>query len=123
MAMLIGAGLAGAVTTRVLILAWVPVLLLLAAAILLLEHRLVLRHRVQLAAAGTIAGAAIAPVFARNASVYGAWSPSPQAGVHVAMWIVPLVREAKDGTPRSRTIEALADRYRKRFGAPPDNPF
>lgn len=123
MAVLAGAGLAGAAATRVLILAWVPALLLLAAAILLLERRLALRHLAHLAGAGLIAVTAVAPVFARNASVYQALSPSPQAGVHLAMWVVPLVREAKDGTPRSRTTEILAERHRQRFGAPATNPF
>ena len=122
-AVLLGVGLAGAATTRVLVLAWVPALLLLAAAILLLERRLALRHLGHLAGAGLIAAAAVAPVFARNASVYYAFSPSPQAGVHLAMWVAPLVREAKDGTPRTRTTEIMSERYRQRFGALSSNPF
>lgn len=49
---------------------------------------------------------------------------TPQSGVHLALWIVPLVREAKDGTPRAITVSALEARMRENPGVSMGgNPF
>ncbi|HEY7609100.1 MAG TPA: glycosyltransferase family 39 protein [Alphaproteobacteria bacterium] len=123
-ALFVGLALGAAALARVLILAWIPILLVVLAATLAVQKRLRWPQLGMLAFAGLVGAASTGPVIARNASVYGAWSVTPQSGVHLAMWIVPLVREAKDGTPRSRTIEALTQRFQQRHGTTPSaNPF
>lgn len=123
-ALLIGFGLGAAAATRVVILAWIPILLLILAAIFFLQRRLRAGCLGQLVCAGAIAAAMISPVILRNASVYGSWSPTAQSGFHLAMWIVPLVREAQDGTLRTVTVEGLERKLRARHGPTPSaNPF
>ncbi|MGH7003270.1 MAG: hypothetical protein ACREIP_04920, partial [Alphaproteobacteria bacterium] len=79
---------------------------------------------VQLAVAGLLAAAAVAPVLARNVAIHGAWSLTPQSGNHMANWILPLVKEGADGTPRETTNAANDARLRERFGPMPTaNPF
>jgi hypothetical protein len=63
------------------------------------------------------------PVLARNLSLYGAWSLTPQSGNHLANWILPLAKEWADGTPREKTTAAVEARMRERFGPASDNPF
>jgi hypothetical protein len=68
-------------------------------------------------------GLAIAPTLIRNGTVYGAWTLTPQGGAHLALWVVPLVKEAKDGTPWERGAAEMAQRKASRFGERADNPF
>jgi hypothetical protein len=42
-----------------------------------------------------------APVVARNMTEYGTAALTSQSGTHLAFWVVPLVREAVDGTPQA----------------------
>lgn len=56
---------------------------------------------VHAAAFAAVCALCAAPVVARNAAEYGAASLTSQSGTHLAFWIVPLVREAVDGTPQS----------------------
>jgi len=65
----------------------------------------------------------LAPLLWRNVSQFGAWSLTPQGGVHLALWIVPLVKEAKDGTPWERSYDDMQRRVRDRYPAPAGNPF
>ena len=42
----------------------------------------------------------------RNWSEHRAFALTAQGGMHLAYWVVPLVKEAKDGTPWERTAAA-----------------
>jgi hypothetical protein len=65
-----------------------------------------------------------APILARNISTFGTAELTSQAGSHLMGWVVPLVREAKDGTPQAEGARALDAAYRAEYGDdPPDNPF
>lgn len=123
-AVLTGAMLGCAALVRVWIVPWVGPLLLLLAAAAWFRKRRGAGRLLQLVAIAAILGALVAPILARNASMHGAWSLTPQSGVHLAMWVVPLIREAQDGTPRTATVAALEARMRDRFGSDVSrNPF
>jgi hypothetical protein len=66
---------------------------------------------------------AITPILVRNVTQYGAWALTNQGGSHLALWVAPLVREAKDGTPWERGSAVMEERARERFGPMADNPF
>ena len=81
------------------------------------------RQAAQLAGAAAILGLCVGPVLTRNVVEYGSWSLTSQSGVHFALWVVPFVKEAKDGTPWIKTHEDLKQRVEERFGPPSANPF
>lgn len=101
-------GLAGglALLTRAVIwpfLAAMPVLLVALSA---WRHRL--RPPVgQAVLASVIAVAAAAPILEQNVRVYGAFRISSQNGDQALFWLVPLVREASDGTRWQATVDEL----------------
>lgn len=122
-AIMTGVGLGLAALDRVLIVPWVPVL----AIFLLLTRGIVgryhLRHVAQVVAMCAIFCVAIAPVAARNLTQYGTWSLTPQSGSHLAFWIVPLVRQAQDGTPWETGAAEMAKKVRERYGKTPTDEF
>lgn len=123
-ALALGAGFALAASIRVAGLPFLAAALPFMAIAALVRRQLGPRQLVHLAAAGMVAAAAVAPVLARNVAVYGAWSLTPQSGNHLAYWILPLVKEAADGTPREATKAANDARIRERYGPMPTaNPF
>jgi hypothetical protein len=65
----------------------------------------------------------VAPVVLRNHAQYQAFSLTPQGGMHLTRWVVPLVKEAKDGTPWDQTHSLMEKRTEERFGPPTGNPF
>ncbi len=70
------------------------------------------------------AGAFVAPVVAHNWIAFGEPGVTAQGGYHAAHWIVPLVREAKDGTPFATTAaEVGAEFERLSDENPPTTPF
>jgi hypothetical protein len=122
-AVLIGFALGAAALYRVLVVPWIAVLL---AFLLIAEgwSRIFQPARVKaLVLAGAVAAVCIAPVLARNVALYGAWALTPQSGMHLAFWVVPLVKEAKDGTVWAASNEEIKRRVETRFGATPENPF
>jgi 4-amino-4-deoxy-L-arabinose transferase-like glycosyltransferase len=123
LALLIGAALGGGALFRILVGPWLAVhcILLLAGTLLLGRFRL--RIAGQVAAIATIAALCMAPIVLRNGFHYGSWSLTPQGGTHLTTWIVPLVKEAADGTLWERTAADMQQRVKDRFGAPPANPF
>ena len=122
-AVVMGAGLGLAATDRVLIVPFVPVMLI----VLLLSRSIVAGIKMsnvrQLVVAVIISCLGIAPVLARNVTHYGAWALTPQGGGHLAFWIVPLVREAKDGTLWAKGAADSQARITARFGEQSPNPF
>ena len=69
----------------------------------------------QLAVTATLVALSIAPVLWRNVSQYGAWALTSQSGIHLAYWIVPLIQEARDGTPWPVGHERMRKEMEERF--------
>jgi hypothetical protein len=120
---LIGIGLGAAALFRALIVPWGFISIAFLAVVCLLRGQLRLNAAIQLAGAAIILALAIAPVVLRNHVQYGAWSLTPQGGMHLTRWVVPLVTEAKDGTPWERTYALMEKRTEERFGPLTNNPF
>lgn len=116
-ALVTGLGIGCAALMRVWIVPWAAPLLLFLAVASLLRRRFAAKQGLQLVTVAAILALCVAPVLLRNNSLYGVWSFTPQSGTHMAMWIAPLVREAKDGTPRSKTVAVMEARFAERFGA------
>ena len=101
---LIGLLWGAALMTRAFVLYWLfllPFLLLPAAAFL--ERRLRLDRLVQVGMAAICCIAVAAPILDRNYERYERISLSAQSGAHLLYWVLPLVKEFKDGTPVAET--------------------
>jgi 4-amino-4-deoxy-L-arabinose transferase-like glycosyltransferase len=122
-AILLGLGLGAAALIRILVAPWAAILLLFLLFAAAFGHRLSSRAIPQLAGAAAIVGLCLAPVLGRNVAQYDSWALTPQAGVHLARWVVPLVQEARNGTPWARGQAEMEERVRERFGPPAANPF
>jgi hypothetical protein len=61
------------------------------------------------------AAAPIAPVLLRNLAHFHSFALTSQTGDHLALWIVPLVRQRADGTPYQATVDRMEERYRQRI--------
>ena len=122
-AVVIGIGLGAAALCRILIVPAALVLLPYLAVAALCAGRFRLQQVAQLAGAAAILALCVGPVLTRNVVEYGSWSLTSQSGVHFALWVVPFVKEAKDGTPWVKTHEELKQRVEERFGPPSANPF
>lgn len=123
-AILLGIALGLAALVRVVIVPWAVPLGLFLAVVVLVRRQVRFRRLGQLLGAGAILALCIAPVLARNVSLYGAWSLTPQTGNHLAYWIYPLVKETADGTLREATKKANDTQIGARFGPMPTaNPF
>ena len=80
-----------------------------------------LRHAAFFAVA---AGAFVAPVVVHNWIAFGEPGVTAQDGYHTARWIVPLVREAKDGTPFATTAAEVGAAFERLSDEnPPTTPF
>jgi len=122
-ALLIGLGLGGAALSRILIVPWVIFLFVFLLAMAVIRSSLSLRALKQLAVAGTMLALCVAPILARNVTQYGAWALTPQTGAHYALWIAPLVRQAKDGTLWTEGSVEIQKRIDEKIGRSSDNPF
>ncbi len=122
-AIFIGLGLGAAALIRILVAPWAAVLLLFLLIAAAFGRRLSSRTITQLAGAAAIVGLCLAPVLGRNVAQYEAWAFTSQTGVHLARWVVPLVQEARNGTPWARGQAEMEARVRERFGPPAANPF
>jgi 4-amino-4-deoxy-L-arabinose transferase-like glycosyltransferase len=122
-ALLIGLALGAATMTRALSAPFAPVLLLFLL-FAKLAGRSFSRHVIaQLGTAAAIYAVCIAPVLWRNVTQFGTWSLTPQSGIHLALWVVPLVKEATDGTPWQRSYNDMQRRVDDRYPMPTANPF
>jgi len=122
-ALTVGAGLGLAALVRIVVTPWVPVMVIVLLAIAYFTGRLQIRRVAQVALMAALFCVAVTPIVARNVMQYGAWSLTNQGGSHLALWVAPLVREAKDGTPWERGSATMEQRARERFGPKADNPF
>lgn len=122
-ALLTGLGLGGGVLLRPVMAPWVPALAIFLVIVSIIRHDLSLRRLGQIAAALAIFVVCMTPVVLNNVTQYGAWSLTSQSGMHLSRWIVPLVREAKDGTPWALGAAETERLTVERFGPWSDNPF
>lgn len=120
---LMALGLGGAVTSRELVLPFGPVLLAFILVSLVIRRQFRLIHLAQLVAVGAALALCVAPTVLLNHAQYGSWALSPKTGMHMSRWIVPLVREAKDGTPWAVGLAETERLTVERFGPNPTNPF
>jgi len=117
-ALLAGAALGVAALVRIVIAPWALALLPFLALVILFRRAGGAPIRQLVAAAAVVAGC-LAPILARNVSLHGAWSLTPQGGQHLAYWVLPLVKEFADGTPREATTKDVAARIAARYGEKP----
>jgi 4-amino-4-deoxy-L-arabinose transferase-like glycosyltransferase len=110
----IGIGLGGAALTRIVIAPWIPVLILFLLATVLLRRTFERRHVGHAILIGSLAALCLAPIVLRNWSEYRVFALTAQGGSHLAYWVVPLVKEAQDGTPWERTADLMKKRVQAR---------
>lgn len=86
-------------------------------------RRASLRHFAKLVTATGILLLSLCIITIRNTDQYGAFALTPQGGDYLALWIVPLAKEAQDRTPYTTSLEHMIARTTERFGTPSTNPF
>ena len=119
----LGIALGSAAMIRIVVVPWTVFLVLFLFGVAVARSRLTGRVAGQLVLVSAIFALSIAPVLWRNVSYYGSWSLTSQGGLHLAYWIVPLVKEARDGTPWAIGYEGMEKAVRERFPIATDNPF
>ena len=122
-ALLIALALGAAALTRVLVVPWAGAMLAFMIVVRLLRKNLTMQHVGQLAAGCAIFGLCIGAVALRNATQYDFWALTAQSGVHFNLWIVPLIKETRDGTPWIKSFEEMKRRKNERFPMASTNPF
>ena len=122
-AVLLGVGLGAAALFRILIVPWAGLSIVFLGLATLRQDRSQLRRVARLAVPALIVALCIGPIMARNYSQYGAFALTPQGGMHLTRWVVPLVKEADDGTPWHQTYLQLEKLTEERFGPLSGNPF
>jgi 4-amino-4-deoxy-L-arabinose transferase-like glycosyltransferase len=114
------AAVGAASLTRPIGALWIPVLAFAMLLYSAVKWRLSARVFAQVAGTAAIMALCLTPVIWRNVSLYGSWALTPQGGLHLARWVVPLVKEARDRTPWMQTSEDMERLTRERFGRPHD---
>ncbi len=117
-AALIGFALGAAALTRALVAPFALILLLFLLAVSAMGKKISYRLVAQLVGSAAIFSLCIAPTLWRNVNQFGAWSLTPQSGMHLALWVVPLVIEAHDGTPWARSYDDIQRRVNERYPVP-----
>ena len=122
-AALAGVALGAATLTRAIAAPWTIFLVLFLFVVVIVRGQLNSPLVGQIILIATIFAFSIGPVLWRNVSQYGAWSLTSQEGIYLAYWIVPLTKEAKDGTPWAVTYAEIQKAVEVRFPDATDNPF
>ncbi len=122
-AVLLGVGLSAAALFRILIVPWAGLSIVFLALAILWQDRSQFRRIARLAVPALIVAICIGPIMARNYTQYGAFALTPQSGMHLTRWVVPLVKEAADGSPWEQTYLLMEKRTEARFGPLTGNPF
>lgn len=53
----------------------------------------------------------VAPWLGRNVALFGAWELTTQKGSHLTNWVLPLIRQAQDGTPHETAAREIEGRF------------
>jgi 4-amino-4-deoxy-L-arabinose transferase-like glycosyltransferase len=88
-----------------------------------LWRRIPFRQLSNLSIAAVILCLSLGAIAVRNFNQYGTFALTPQGGDYLALWIVPLAKEAQDRTPYTTSLENMIARTTQRFGPPSSNPF
>ena len=88
-----------------------------------LWRRMPFRQFSNLSIAAVILCLSLGTIAVRSFSQYGTFALTPQGGDYLALWIVPLAKEAQDRTPYTTSLESIIGRTTQRFGPPSSNPF
>lgn len=121
-ACLLGLALGCAALTRAIIVPWAFFALALLGSYMLLRN-LALQRIATIAAAFITLTACVGVIIAKNVTMFGTVGLTPQGGVHLALWVVPLAKEMQDRTPYMASYDALEKKTIERFGPHPANPF
>ncbi len=117
------AGLVGAAWSRILVAPFAIMLPFGLATAVIIIGRFQRRQLMQLASALVIFLLSLAPISVRNKVDYGSWALTPQTGMHLARWIVPLIWEARDGTPWAKGYAEMERRAAALPRPPDENAF
>lgn len=121
-ALLLGLALGCAALIRAIIVPWAFFALTLLAAYVL-WRKLAPRKIATIVSAFIALSACIGVIVAKNIAVFGTAGLTPQGGIHLALWVVPLAKEMQDRTPYMTSYKELEKRTIERFGPHPSNPF
>lgn len=121
-AIFLGCSLGAAALVRVSIAPWAFAAIAMLA-IYSFWLRRPLRQASVLAATLVIVCASLAMISVRSFDQYGTFALTPQGGPHLAIWIVPLSKEAQDRTPFDQTMDTIVRRTEELYGSPSADPF
>ena len=122
-AILLGTTLGLALFTRVMIAPWAAGLLAALPLGALLLRRFNWRAPLQMGLVAFLCAGLQSPVLVRNAIEFDSFGLTAQGGSHALYWIVPLVREAVDGTSQEAGADDLRQRFNATDAATETNPF
>jgi 4-amino-4-deoxy-L-arabinose transferase-like glycosyltransferase len=117
---LLGASLGLAALIRAIIVPWAFFALVLLA-IYGLARRYGVKPIASLALALVLFSGCVGAILFKNYRLYGTAGLTPQAGIHLALWVVPLAKEMQDRTPYAVTFDAMEKKTLERFGPHPAN--
>lgn len=121
-AFLLGLALGCAALIRAIIVPWAFFALALLAGYLFWK-KLAPRRIATVTAAFIALCVCVGIIVAKNVAVFGTAGLTPQGGIHLALWVVPLAKEMQDRTPYMTSYNELEKRTIERFGPHPSNPF
>jgi hypothetical protein len=121
-ALLLGLALGCAALVRAIIVPWAFFALALLAAYVL-WRKFAPRRIATITAAFIALSACVGVIVVKNVAVFGTAGLTPQGGIHLALWVVPLAKEMQDRTPYMTSYNELEKRTIERFGPHPSNPF
>lgn len=121
-ALLLGLALGCAALIRAIIVPWAFFALALLAAYVL-WRKFAPRKLATIVATFIALSTCVGVIVAKNIAVFGTAGLTPQGGIHLALWVVPLAREMQDRTPYMTSYNELEKRTIERFGSHPSNPF
>lgn len=119
----IAVGMALSSWFRILVTPFVPVLAIVLLVGMAASGRYRRVHLTQLATAVTIFILSLAPISLRNAAVYDTWALTPQVGMHLARWVVPLTWEVNGQMSWASGYEEIERRADKLPHTVNENPF
>jgi 4-amino-4-deoxy-L-arabinose transferase-like glycosyltransferase len=122
-ALIIAGGLAGAAWFRILVAPFAPILAVILVLTMAVAGRYRRLHVLQLATAVMIFALSLVPISLRNFAVYGSFALTPQLGMHLARWVVPLVWEVNNGTPWATGYQKMERRAEELPHVVDENPF
>ncbi len=121
-ALLLGLFLGCAALIRAIIVPW-SFFALASLGTYALFRKLALQEIATIAAAFVALTACVGTIVAKNVAVFGTAGLTPQGGIHLALWVVPLAKEMQDRTPYMTSYNELEKRTIERFGPHSSNPF